>query len=66
MFSRIANRYDLMNSIMTAGQDRRWRREIVRRAAIPQDGWFLDLGTGTGRMAEEALIPTSRSPYHGG
>ena len=55
MFSRIAERYDLMNSIMTAGQDRRWRREIVRRAAIPQDGWLLDLGTGTGRLAQEAL-----------
>jgi len=55
MFSRIADRYDLMNSIMTAGQDRHWRREIVHRAALPRDGWLLDLGTGTGGLAEEAL-----------
>ncbi len=56
MFSRIADRYDLMNSIMTVGQDKRWRREIVRRAALPQDGWLLDLGTGTGGLAKETLL----------
>jgi len=55
MFSRIADRYDLTNSLMTAGQDKRWRREIVRRAALPQDGWVLDLGTGTGSLAKETL-----------
>ena len=55
MFSRIADRYDLMNRIMTVGQDKRWRKEIVRRAALPKDGWLLDLGTGTGRLAQEVL-----------
>ena len=54
MFSRIARRYDLMNRLMTAGQDVRWRREVVRRAEIPARGRTLDLGAGTGDLAREA------------
>lgn len=55
MFARIARRYDLMNRLMTAGQDVRWRREVIRRAALPGRGRLLDLGAGTGDLAREAL-----------
>jgi demethylmenaquinone methyltransferase/2-methoxy-6-polyprenyl-1,4-benzoquinol methylase len=55
MFARIAQRYDLMNRLMTAGQDSAWRREVIRRAALPAGGWLLDLGAGTGDMVFEAL-----------
>jgi demethylmenaquinone methyltransferase / 2-methoxy-6-polyprenyl-1,4-benzoquinol methylase len=55
MFSRIAGRYDLMNRLMTAGQDRTWRREVIRRAALPTQGDLLDLGAGTGDLSREAL-----------
>lgn len=55
MFTRIAPRYDLMNRVMTAGQDVRWRREVIRRAALPRGGRLLDLGAGTGDLAREAL-----------
>lgn len=60
MFTRIAGRYDLMNRLMTAGQDIHWRREVIRRAALPGGGQLLDLGTGTGDLANEALrqVPT--------
>ncbi len=51
MFARIAPRYDLMNRLMTAGQDGRWRQEVVARAALPPNGSLLDLGTGTGDLA---------------
>ena len=55
MFDRIARRYRLMNTLMTAGQDRRWRRQVVNGAALPRGGRLLDLATGTGDIAQEAL-----------
>lgn len=55
IFSRIAPRYDLMNRLMTAGQDLRWRREVIRRAALQPHQRLLDLGAGTGDLAYEAL-----------
>jgi demethylmenaquinone methyltransferase / 2-methoxy-6-polyprenyl-1,4-benzoquinol methylase len=59
MFARIAPRYDLMNRAMTAGQDVRWRGEVIRRAELPAKGRLLDLGTGTGDLAREALRQSS-------
>jgi demethylmenaquinone methyltransferase / 2-methoxy-6-polyprenyl-1,4-benzoquinol methylase len=62
MFSRIARRYGLMNRLMTAGQDRRWRRFVVERAGLRAGGALLDIATGTGDIACEALKerPTAR------
>lgn len=54
MFGRIAERYNLMNRLMTAGQDQRWRRFVIKKAQIPQNGTVLDLATGTGDIAFEA------------
>jgi demethylmenaquinone methyltransferase/2-methoxy-6-polyprenyl-1,4-benzoquinol methylase len=51
MFTRIAPRYDLMNRLMTFGQDMRWRRTVIAKAEIPPGGRALDLGTGTGDIA---------------
>lgn len=55
MFARIAHRYDLMNRVMTGGQDKRWRRLLVKQAHLPRDGALLDIATGTGDIAFEAL-----------
>jgi demethylmenaquinone methyltransferase/2-methoxy-6-polyprenyl-1,4-benzoquinol methylase len=62
IFSRIAGRYDLMNRLMTAGQDVRWRREVARRAGLHPHAHLLDLGAGTGDLAREVLAqqPTAR------
>jgi len=54
MFGRIAASYDLMNRLMTFGQDRRWRRFVVQQAKLPRGGWLLDIATGTGDIAFEA------------
>ena len=54
MFGRIARRYDLMNRLMTFGQDGRWRRFVVQQADLPRGGWLLDIATGTGDIAFEA------------
>jgi demethylmenaquinone methyltransferase/2-methoxy-6-polyprenyl-1,4-benzoquinol methylase len=51
MFDAIAGSYDLMNRVMTLGQDQRWRRLVVQRAQDPGTGWALDLATGTGDIA---------------
>lgn len=51
MFDAIAGSYDLMNRVMTMGQDQRWRRFVVRKAQNPGSGWALDLATGTGDIA---------------
>jgi demethylmenaquinone methyltransferase/2-methoxy-6-polyprenyl-1,4-benzoquinol methylase len=55
MFSRIAGRYDLMNRLMTFGQDVGWRREVIGRARLSSGSLLLDLGSGTGDLAYEAL-----------
>lgn len=55
MFTKIAHRYDLMNRLMTGGQDVRWRKDVIHRAHLTHNASLLDLGTGTGDIAREAL-----------
>ena len=50
MFDRIAPVYDSMNRLMTAGLDRRWRRETARAVVQPGDR-VLDVCCGTGDLA---------------
>jgi demethylmenaquinone methyltransferase/2-methoxy-6-polyprenyl-1,4-benzoquinol methylase len=58
MFARIAPCYDLVNCLMSWGQDSRWRRVAVRLAR-PGRGRVLDVATGTGDMALELARYTS-------
>jgi demethylmenaquinone methyltransferase / 2-methoxy-6-polyprenyl-1,4-benzoquinol methylase len=50
MFDRIAPVYDLMNRVMTAGLDGRWRRACAEAAVRPGD-LVLDACCGTGDLA---------------
>src|SRR6185295_2180850 len=54
MFTLIAKRYDLMNRLMTCGQDIRWRKRVIELARLNRDSYLLDIGTGTGDLAREA------------
>ncbi len=54
MFARIAARYDLMNTLMTFGQDQRWRRQMLEVSNLPPRGRLLDVGAGTGEIARQA------------
>ena len=50
MFDRIAPVYDVMNRVMTAGLDVRWRRLAASAAVRPGDR-VLDAACGTGDLA---------------
>jgi demethylmenaquinone methyltransferase/2-methoxy-6-polyprenyl-1,4-benzoquinol methylase len=54
MFDRIAPVYDVMNRVMTAGLDIRWRRLTAEAAVRPGDT-VLDGACGTGDLALAAL-----------
>jgi len=53
MFDGVASRYDLTNTVISFGQDRRWRR-ATRAALGPTPGErILDVGAGTGVSTAE-------------
>jgi len=54
IFTRIAHRYDLMNRLMTVGQDIRWRKIVIEKVGLKPGFRLLDLGAGTGDLALEA------------
>jgi demethylmenaquinone methyltransferase/2-methoxy-6-polyprenyl-1,4-benzoquinol methylase len=52
MFDDVARRYDLTNDVLSLGQDRRWRRQVLA-AVDPRPGErVLDLAAGTGTSSE--------------
>jgi len=48
MFATIAPRYDLVTTLLSYGQDRRWKRKLVDLADIQPQHQVLDLACGTG------------------
>ncbi len=51
MFTAVPPRYDLVNSIITWGLDKRWRRKAAGVCLTSKPGKVLDLGCGTGDLA---------------
>src|SRR5262249_31409121 len=51
MFDAIADRYDLLNRIISLGVDQRWRRHTVNSLRLRDGDAVLDLATGTGDLA---------------
>ncbi len=48
MFDGIAERYDLLNDLLSAGQVRLWRRAVARIVGVGPGEQVLDLAAGTG------------------
>jgi demethylmenaquinone methyltransferase/2-methoxy-6-polyprenyl-1,4-benzoquinol methylase len=53
MFARISPRYDLLNHLLSANIDKRWRRNVVEklRPLLPTDAQVLDVACGTGDLS---------------
>lgn len=54
MFGRIAGRYDLVNTVMTAGVDAMWRRKAVACLGASGSARLIDLCCGTGALTRDA------------
>ena len=61
MFDRIAGRYDLMNLLISAFQEPRWRRRLVTHAALQPGGAALDVASGPARWPRTCTRGCSRS-----
>jgi len=48
MFDAVAERYDLLNDVLSLGQDRRWRSIVARLVGARSDDLVLDIAAGTG------------------
>ncbi len=53
LFSYIANKYDLLNHLLSFNIDRLWRKKLVKLSHITGREFILDLCTGTGDIAIE-------------
>ena len=51
MFNEVPARYDLLNRIITLGQDERWRKYAAKECFAGNPATILDLCTGTGDLA---------------
>jgi demethylmenaquinone methyltransferase/2-methoxy-6-polyprenyl-1,4-benzoquinol methylase len=57
MFDAIAGRYDLLNSVLSVGLDKRWRVRAIRALDLSGREIVLDLCTGTADLALASMTP---------
>ena len=51
VFSNVAQRYDLMNDLMSGGMHRQWKNHFVRKVRPRRGEHILDMAGGTGDIA---------------
>jgi demethylmenaquinone methyltransferase/2-methoxy-6-polyprenyl-1,4-benzoquinol methylase len=56
MFDEVAERYDLLNDVLSLGQDRWWRRVVARAVAARPGERVLDLAAGTGTSSKTFTV----------
>lgn len=61
MFDGIAQRYDFLNHLLSAGLDRGWRAAAIRSLRLSPDACVLDLCTGTADLAIAAAAAAPRA-----
>jgi demethylmenaquinone methyltransferase/2-methoxy-6-polyprenyl-1,4-benzoquinol methylase len=59
MFDAIAARYDALNTVLSGGMDRYWRRRAIRALKFSGRERLLDVCSGTGDVALTAADATS-------
>jgi len=52
MFDDVAGRYDVTNDVLSLGQDRLWRKAVVRAVDARAGERVLDIAAGTGTSSE--------------
>jgi demethylmenaquinone methyltransferase/2-methoxy-6-polyprenyl-1,4-benzoquinol methylase len=55
MFNNIAPKYDFLNQLLSLGIHKGWRRKAIRMLAPEKPAAILDIATGTGDFAIEAI-----------
>ncbi len=55
MFDNISGKYDFLNHFFSAGIDKRWRKKAIKQLEELQPKAILDVATGTGDFAFEAM-----------
>lgn len=53
MFDRIASRYDLVNTVLSAGTDGGWRRRAACETRLQPGGSALDVACGSGKLTAQ-------------
>src|SRR6202163_3895164 len=66
MFDAIASRYDLLNHVLSAGIDWRWRRRAIRSLSLTGTERVVDLCTGTADLAIAARTARPPAAHVGG
>src|SRR5688572_13105066 len=55
MFDHIAPKYDLLNQVLSLGIHKGWRRKTIKKLAALKPKVIMDVATGTGDLAIEAV-----------